>query len=94
MDRNKDYMPALRKLAKDRKLVWYVKSYDTLEERSIVEHVLNYGDWQDFKDMLQIMGVGNAARVFRQWAFAKRSNYHKRTAEYFNLYFNKYAPTS
>ena len=42
-------------------LIWYVKDYEHLGEESIVEHVLNYGDWNDFQEMIRIMGIERAA---------------------------------
>lgn len=68
-------------------LIWYVKDYGRLNEDSIVEHVLNYGDWDDFQEMLRIMGIKRAAEVFRRNAFRERSNYRKRTRAYFDKYF-------
>ena len=72
-------------------LIWYVKEYDKLDDASIVEHVLNYGTWDDFNEMVRIMGIDRAAHVFRENAFRPRMNYRKRTRHFFNLYFNKYA---
>ena len=72
-------------------LVWYVKDLDGLDDRSIVEHVLNYGDWDDVQEMFRIMGVDRAAAVFRMWAFVPRTNYRSKVSHYFDLYFKKYA---
>jgi len=38
-------------------LVWYVKDLSKLSEESIVEHVLNYGDWDDVQEMIKILGI-------------------------------------
>jgi len=91
MKNREEYLPKLQKLAKERSVFWYIKDYSKLDERPIVEHILNYGQWKDFKDMIKIMGIGNTAKVFRKWAFAKRTNYYPEVVHYFNLYFNKYA---
>jgi len=72
-------------------LVWYVKNLDKLSEDSIVEHVLNYGDWDDVQEMIKILGMKKTAKIFRKYAFRKRSNYHRKTRHYFDLYFNRYA---
>lgn len=72
-------------------LIWYVKNYGALVEESVVEHVLNYGDWDDFQEMLRIMGVERAAVVFREHAFRPRTNYRKRTRHYFKRYFDAHA---
>ena len=72
-------------------LVWYVKNLDKLSEESIVEHVLNYGDWDDVKKMIKILGIKKTAAIFRKKSRQKRCNYDSKIKNYFQLYFNKYA---
>jgi hypothetical protein len=72
-------------------LVWYVKDLDNLSEASIVEHVLNYGDWDDVQEMIKILGMRKTAKIFREKSALPRSNYRPEIAHYFQLYFNKYA---
>lgn len=74
-------------------LVWYVKDVTKLSEASIVEAVLNYGDWEDFKTLVKIMGIKKVAKIFREATSPKRMriNYHPKTRHYFGLYFDKYA---
>ena len=72
-------------------LVWYVKDLDKLSEESIVEHVLNYGDWNDVQEMIKILGLGKTARIFREKSKQKRCNYDPKVKNYFQLYFSKYA---
>ncbi len=36
-------------------LIWYVKDLDNISEDSVVEHVLNYGNFDDFKGLIRIM---------------------------------------
>lgn len=72
-------------------LIWYVKDLDHLSVESIVEHVLNYGDWDDVQEMIKILGIKKTAVVFRKESGRWRSNYRPEIANYFNLYFNKYA---
>ena len=75
-------------------LVWYTRNFDRLSKESIVEAVLNYGDWDDVQKMISILGMRKIAKIFRKAAFRKRSNYHLKTRHYFNLYFNKHAKTT
>lgn len=85
-------MTELQELIKKRPhLIWYVKDYAALDERSIVEHVLNYGNWDDFQEMIRIMGIDSAARVFKEYAFQPRTNYFPEVRHYFKLYFDKHA---
>ena len=72
-------------------LIWYVKNYDKLSDESIVEHTLNYGDWDDVQKMIKILGIKETATIFRIKSEQKRSNYRPEIKNYFNLYFNKYA---
>ena len=75
-------------------LVWYVKDLDKLDEASIVEHVLNYGDWDDVQTMIKILGMDKVASIFRRKSIPDkfgRQNYDSLVKNYFQLYFNKYA---
>ncbi len=74
-------------------LVWYVKDLGKLDEASIVEHVLNYGDWDDVQIMIKILGMQKAAKIFREKSIPSkvgRQNYRPEIIRYFNLYFNKH----
>lgn len=72
-------------------MVWYVKDLGGLSEESIVEHVLNYGDWQDVQGMIKILGIKKVSEIFRKESSQKRSNYRPEIKNYFQLYFHKYA---
>lgn len=80
-------------IAKRPHLIWYSKDYDNLSEESIVEHVLNYGDWDDFQEMTRIMGIKRAAEVFRAQMVVRRQrgNYYPEVARFFALYFDTHA---
>ncbi|MDP3697525.1 MAG: hypothetical protein Q8R55_05935 [Candidatus Taylorbacteria bacterium] len=76
-------------------LVWYVKDLGKLDEASIVEHVLNYGDWDDVQTMIKILGMEKTASIFRQKSIPDkfgRQNYRPEIKHYFQLYFNKHVP--
>ncbi len=72
-------------------LVWDVGDYDALDDASIVEATLNYGTWDDIQELIRIMGIKQVAEVFRAHAHQRRSNYYPKVANYFDLYFSKYA---
>ncbi len=83
----------LREFMKTRKhLVWYVKDPENLPAESVVEHTLNYGDWDDVQTLIKILGVKKMAEIFRKQNSGFRTNYDPQTINYFTLYFNKYAP--
>ncbi len=76
-------------------LIWWVKDYDKLNAESIVEATLNYGDWDDFKLLVKILGMKKVARIFRaksKLSAMGRSNYSGKTKDFFARYFDKYAP--
>ena len=73
-------------------LFWYIKDLEGLSMESVVEHILNYGDFDDFKELVAILGIDNIARIFREQAQKQRCNYRPEVKNYFSLYFNKYAP--
>jgi hypothetical protein len=72
-------------------LVWHVKDYDALSNDAIIEAVLNYGNWDDVKSMLKILGIKQVAEIFRKQTSGHRTNYRPEISNYFRLYFNKYA---
>jgi hypothetical protein len=72
-------------------LVWYVKDLGQLSPEAIVEAVLNYGDWDDVKKMIKILGIKRTADIFRKRSRMERSNYDPKIKNYFHLYFKKYA---
>ncbi len=37
-------------------LAWYVKGPEKLSEQSVLEHVLNYGNWDDVQQFIKING--------------------------------------
>lgn len=72
-------------------LVWYTKNYDKLSEDAIVEAVLNYGDWKDVQEVINILGIKETAAIFKRKSKSKRSNYRPEIKNYFTLYFKQYA---
>lgn len=72
-------------------LVWHVKDLDHLSEESIVENVLNYGNFDDVKKMIKILGIEKTAYMFNRQSKLPRCNYDPKIKNYFQLYFKKYA---
>ncbi|MBI4837052.1 MAG: hypothetical protein HY813_01435 [Candidatus Portnoybacteria bacterium] len=88
-------MNDLKEFIRKRKyLFWYIKDPVNLSEESVVEHILNYGDWEDAQTMIKIMGIKKVAKIFRKKSKKSkmgRCNYRPEVIHYFTLYFNKYA---
>jgi len=72
-------------------LFWYIQDLNKLSDNSVVETILNYGDWQDFKDMISLFGLPKIAQIFQQDIQKTRNNYRPEIQNYFTLYFQKYA---
>jgi len=75
-------------------LIWYVRDFEALSEEAVVEAVLNYGDFDDVKKIITILGIRKIAQIFKKHAWRKRSNYRPEIKNYFKLYFRKYAPSA
>jgi len=71
-------------------LVWYVKDFENLSEESIIENTLNYGEFEDIKKMISIIGMQKVAGIFFRQVKRRRNNYRKEIAHYFKLYFKKH----
>ena len=85
----------IKEFAKKHKyLFWYIKDTDKLSEESIVEHVLNYGDWEDVKELISILGINEVALIFRKQLENQRNNYRPKIKNYFKMYFDEHAPGS
>jgi hypothetical protein len=76
----------------DPSLIWYTKSYDTLDIRSVAEAVFNFGYKQQFDKIISILGMNKAAQVFDYLDQMPRNNLHPLYRNYYSLYFNRHAP--
>ena len=72
-------------------LLWYTKDYKHLSQEAALEAVLNYGDFDDVKKIIAIVGLKRAAEIFRKQTLRKRINYSPKILNYFDLYFHRYA---
>jgi hypothetical protein len=78
-------------IKKRKHLFWYVKHPEKVSDESLVEAVLNLGDWDDVQKLIKLMGIKRVAEIFNKKAFISRSNYRPEVKNYFKLYFSKYA---
>lgn len=72
-------------------LIWYTKDYDNLNDEAVVEAVLNNGNWDDVRELIDALGISRVADIFRKQTSGKRINYRPEVKNYFSLYFAKYA---
>ena len=80
-------------IKKRKHLIWYTKNWDGLNDEAIVEAVLNYGNWDDARELFDILGIKRVAEIFRRQTAPERMrcNYRLDVKHYFNLYFQKHA---
>jgi len=76
---------------KRKHLFWSTKNYDGLSKGAIVEGVLNYGDMNDVRELIELLGIQEVAKIFRQNTSRVRVNYDQKIVNYFSLFFKKYA---
>lgn len=72
-------------------LIWYTRDFKHISREAVLEAVLNYGDFDDVKKIIALLGKKNAARIFQKQVRNRRTNYDMKVANYFRLYFQKYA---
>lgn len=72
-------------------LMWSTSDYNSLSMEVIVESILNYGDWNDFLFIKDLIGVKNLSMIFEGILKKRRVNLRPPTINYFKMYFNKYA---
>lgn len=76
-----------RELLKARHLMWYGNT-ENLSIESVVEHVLMYGDYEDYKELERMLGKKKVFSIFQKQISQKRTNYRPQTLHFFKHYFN------
>lgn len=76
---------------KKKHLFWSTKNYDGLSNAAVVEGILNYGDMNDVRELITLLGIEEVAKIFRENTNRPRVNYDPKIVNYFSLYFQKYA---
>jgi len=77
-------------------LFWYspAPKSETVSDELLIEHILNYGSMDDVRELLKIMHINEAAKIFFKSinkSERRKNNYHKIILNYFTLFFKKYA---
>jgi len=85
-------MDEIREFIKNKPyILWYSKNYDGLSRESILESILNYGNWNDYLFIENVLGIKKVNSVFSHLKSQKRINLRPQTINYFSNYFQKYA---
>ncbi len=72
-------------------LAWYIKDKKEISPKSMLEHVLNYGDWEDYLRAEEALGIKETKKLFDDLKAKPRSNLRRKTINYFDRYFQRYA---
>lgn len=73
-------------------LFWSTKNYDGLSAAAVVEGVLNYGDMDDVRELITLIGKKQVAKTFLEHTKKNtRTNYRPEVINYFSLYFKQHA---
>ena len=70
-------------------LAWYIKDPEKLSETSVLEHILNYGNWDDVQLFIKIKGIAETSNLFNKSSKKKRVNYTPAIQSFFSRYFNR-----
>ncbi|MEK7084144.1 MAG: hypothetical protein AAB932_02855, partial [Patescibacteria group bacterium] len=68
-------------------LVWHTNNFQRLSNEAVVEGVLQYGDFDDVRKLMALLGKKNVARIFRAQIKRRRVNYSPMIRNYFTHYF-------
>jgi hypothetical protein len=82
-------------IVKHKSLFWYTpeSKKEDISPRLLVETILNYGDMDAIKQLFQLMGIDNVAKIFFDDinpSERRKNNYHELTLNYFTLVFKRY----
>ena len=74
-------------------LFWWIKpeAKMNISINALVEAVLNYGNEKSVKRLFDLVGIKTTADIFYRQISGKRSNYHRRTKNFFQKYFERHA---
>jgi len=79
-------------IRKNPHLIWYSKNYDGFTEKTIFEHVLNYGQWKDVQELVRIYGFKECLSILSEMITKhKRNNLRKEVINYYSAYFKSHA---
>lgn len=70
-------------------LFWSVGNKRGLSTESVVEAVLNYGNFNDVLNLFEILSIKRVSEIFYKQSGLNRNNYKKQTQYFFDQYFKK-----
>ena len=72
---------------------WYTPEdkKESISPALLLETILNYGTMDEVLELIQLLGVREAARVFFSASGRKKLNYYPEIYNFFSLIFKRYA---
>ena len=86
--------PELRRFIRDhRQYFWYTPEHEkeNISPELLLETILNDGTMDEVLELIQLLGVREAARVFFSASGRKKLNYYPEIHNFFSLLFKRYA---
>lgn len=71
-------------------LAWDIREKENLSDKSALEHILAYGDWDDYIAAERVAGIQALSGLFDKLTSEKRSNLRPETKNFFTRYFRAY----
>jgi len=81
-------------VVENRPLFWSVPQSElgNINRESVVETILNFGSLKSVRQLFEVIGTDQVAKIFASQQSLKRNNYFPRVSHYFNLYFEAHVP--
>ncbi|RMG75363.1 MAG: hypothetical protein D6710_00135 [Nitrospirae bacterium] len=70
-------------------LFWDIGKPEQLSDDALVEIILTRGDFDDLLWLLSLLSIKEVSDIFFRQISQRRSNYKKRTLNYFKLFFER-----
>ncbi len=67
---------------------WYLQDSSEISDSALVEYVLQYGKWNEVKDLITEKGRSKIRDILIKQISKKRVNYRPATLNFFKKYFN------
>jgi hypothetical protein len=89
-----EYSPELKEfIRRNSHLFWYTPEdkKEQISSELLVETLLNYGNLDEIKALIQLLGVREISRIFFNASGRKKLNYYPEIHNFFSLLFSRYA---
>jgi hypothetical protein len=86
--------PEIQQFIKEHSALFWYTPEDKKPEIShefLVETILNYGDLDAVRKLIQLLGINHVSDVFFSAQGRKKLNYYPEIHNFFTLFFHKYA---